>query len=87
MTSIFRGVIPCFQPYLDSSDIISSDRRGSDTETCASNSLLSSTFGFRNSITISLPNDSDIIVSAKGLWVSTCGGIPTKTFIPIKFSY
>lgn len=75
-TSIFLGVIPCFQPYLDSPDIMSSDRRGNGTETCAVYSLLLFLVGLRNSITTSLPNDNEINAFANALWVSTCGGIP-----------
>lgn len=32
-TSIFRGVMPCFHPYRDSPDMISSERRGNSTDT------------------------------------------------------
>lgn len=75
-TSIFLGVMPCFHPYLDSPDIMSNDRRGNDTETCAVYSLLLFLVGFLNSITTSLAKDSEIIASAKALCVSTCEGIP-----------
>lgn len=76
--SIFLGVIPCFQPYLDSPDITSNDRRGNNTDTFDVYSLLFVAVGFRKSITTSLANDSEMMASEKALCVSACRGIPVN---------
>lgn len=64
---------------------MSNERRGSATEWCAVYSLAFVLVGFRNSITTSLANDSDMICGVNALCVSTCDGIPVRKSSEIKF--